>query len=471
MVLVYMLMALEAGLPDYEIVTNRWGRAEVVAVTPEVWTPARIAVGAVIAAMGITTWWVDRPAGQAEKAARKAARRQKAAEREIRTAATGTAARLGAAPPAPIAEATSTGVDVSATTTTSAPEPTPYPIPEATSTPTPEPSLTPTLKSHPARPPTWYRRWTWWVSVVGWSVTTTRTRILLATTTGAAAVAVVASGVWYIALRDDAPPPASLNATVGSIAEATATPVATSTPAPTAEADSTAGDTSAPTATSPEPVPPTPPPTAEPTPAPTAAPTSEPPSPTAPPAAAPAPDPTAPPTAAPTPPPTPEATPEPSPPPTAEAASPPAAEPEARPTASTGALPTEQLPIAEFVRGGAAIAELPIETPPQSEYHIGLSGRRELAGRGMLFRYEDPRPCSFWMQNTWIDLDIAFAGADAVLFGIHRMTVEDDPANPQRILRSERDCMYAIEAPAGWFEAHGVAVGDRLRLLPAPPSE
>ena len=143
----------------------------------------------------------------------------------------------------------------------------------------------------------------------------------------------------------------------------------------------------------------------------------------------------------------------------------------ARPTASTGALPLERLPIAEFVRDGATVAGLPIEAPPPSEYHIGLSGRRELAGRGMLFRYEDDAEhCTFWMQHTWIDLDIAFAGADSVLFEISRMEVEEDPANPQRTLRSERGCMYAIEAPAGWFEAHGVAAGDRLRLVPGPSS-
>ena len=244
--------------------------------------------------------------------------------------------------------------------------------------------------------------------------------------------------------------------------EATST-AATATappPSPTAEATSTLAPTAEPTST----VAPTPPPTAAPTPPPTPEATSTPE-----PTLAPTPKPTPPPTPEPTPTPQPTPTPTPEANPTPEATS--AAEPEALSTASTGALPTERLPIAEFVRDGVVIAALPIEEPPQSEYHIGLSGRRELAGRGMLFRYEDSRPCSFWMQNTWIDLDIAFAGADAVLFGIHRMTVEDDPANPQRILRSERDCMYAIEAPAGWFETHGVAAGDRLRLAPAPPSE
>ena len=256
----------------------------------------------------------------------------------------------------------------------------------------------------------------------------------------------------------------------GDAAAPEATPTAATAtappPSPTAEATSPLAPTAEPTAAPTSTVAPTTAPTVAPTPDPTPPPTPEP---TLAPTPKPTPEPTLAPTPKPTPEPTPPPTPEPTPPAPPEATS--TAEPEALPTASTGALPTERLPIAEFVRDGAAIASLPIEAPPQSEYPIGLSGRRELAGRGMLFRYEGSRSCTFWMKNTWIDLDIAFAGADSVLFGIHRMTVEDDPANPQRILRSERDCMYAIEAPAGWFGAHGVAVGDRLRLLPAPPSE
>lgn len=79
-------------------------------------------------------------------------------------------------------------------------------------------------------------------------MTLTRNRILLAAA-GAAAVAVAAFAVWYAVLRDDAPPPASLDAAVGSVAEATATPGAASTPAPAAEATSAGGDASAPAAT------------------------------------------------------------------------------------------------------------------------------------------------------------------------------------------------------------------------------
>ena len=72
-----------------------------------------------------------------------------------------------------------------------------------------------------------------------------RTRILIAAA-GAAAVAAVAFGVWYVALRGDAPPPASLEGAVGSVAEATATPTAASTPAPAAEATPAGGDASTP---------------------------------------------------------------------------------------------------------------------------------------------------------------------------------------------------------------------------------
>ena len=113
------------------------------------------------------------------------------------------------------------------------------------------------------------------------------------------------------------------------------------------------------------------------------------------------------------------------------------------------------------MRADGSSAALPIEAPPASEYHIGLSGRRALEGRGMLFRYERDVEGSFWMKDTHVDLDIAFAGADFVVIEIRRMTAE----SLERV-RPEGRYRYAVEAPAGWFEAHGVAAGDLLRLPP-----
>jgi uncharacterized membrane protein (UPF0127 family) len=130
------------------------------------------------------------------------------------------------------------------------------------------------------------------------------------------------------------------------------------------------------------------------------------------------------------------------------------------PTASTGALALDELSRIEFVRGDGSVAVLLVEVPPREEYGIGLSGRYELGERGMLFHYPDAeRSRGFWMRNTHIDLDIAFVGADFEVIEIHGMT-----ADTEDIVRPEVGFMYAVEAPAGWYAANGVAAGDRMRL-------
>ena len=166
-----------------------------------------------------------------------------------------------------------------------------------------------------------------------------------------------------------------------------------------------------------------------------------------------------PPSGAPTP--TATATPFPSP------ATPTATPPPVEPTARTGSLALEELPIIEFVRADGTVVPLPVEVPPRDDYSIGLSGRYALDERGMLFHYEDDeRARGFYMRNTHIDLDIAFVGADFEIHEIRTMVAE----SPE-ILRPAEGFQYAIEAPAGWYAANGVGVGDIARLtfkLPEP---
>ena len=135
------------------------------------------------------------------------------------------------------------------------------------------------------------------------------------------------------------------------------------------------------------------------------------------------------------------------------------ATPSPEPTATTGALPLEALARIEFVRGDGTAVSLPVEIPPRTEYSIGLSGRYELGERGMLFHYEEEVRRSFWMKNTHFDLDIAFIGADFVIREIFGMEAES-----LEIRRPAEVYQYAVEAPAGWYAANGVQVGDTARL-------
>ena len=125
--------------------------------------------------------------------------------------------------------------------------------------------------------------------------------------------------------------------------------------------------------------------------------------------------------------------------------------------ASTYTIPTSDLPLVRFER---VSVELPVEVPPRSEYPIGLSGREHLDRRGMLFYRENFGQTGFWMKNTHIDLDIAFVDADRRILLITTMI-----ADTEDIHRPGSPYVVAIEAPAGWYAAHGVTDGDTVEYL------
>lgn len=93
----------------------------------------------------------------------------------------------------------------------------------------------------------------------------------------------------------------------------------------------------------------------------------------------------------------------------------------------------------------------------------GLMGVTTLgADDGMAFLWGEPTTGSFWMKDTLIPLSIAFVGADGRIVTIREMT----PCRTDPCPTYEADAPYtmAIEANAGWFDAHGVEVGDAARL-------
>ena len=90
----------------------------------------------------------------------------------------------------------------------------------------------------------------------------------------------------------------------------------------------------------------------------------------------------------------------------------------------------------------------------------GFMHRDSLAeNHGMLFVYGTTQVRSFWMRNVPIPLDMAFIGANGVIFNILRMEPETD-----QNYSSQGPMMYALEMEADWFEANGVALGDRLEF-------
>ncbi len=91
----------------------------------------------------------------------------------------------------------------------------------------------------------------------------------------------------------------------------------------------------------------------------------------------------------------------------------------------------------------------------------GLSHRQQLPpDHGMLFVFQDLRARTFWMKDTFIALSIAFLDAAGIILSIQKMTPDQtDVEYP-----SGQPVSCALEVNQGWFDQHGVKVGDRVEM-------
>ena len=90
----------------------------------------------------------------------------------------------------------------------------------------------------------------------------------------------------------------------------------------------------------------------------------------------------------------------------------------------------------------------------------GLMYRKSMPeDEGMLFVYPDSDMRSFWMKNTHIPLSLAYG----TILQLVDMQPLDESSHP-----SEKPAQYVLEVNQGWFEKHGVKVGDMADNLPSP---
>jgi hypothetical protein len=75
-------------------------------------------------------------------------------------------------------------------------------------------------------------------------------------------------------------------------------------------------------------------------------------------------------------------------------------------------------------------------------------------GTGMLFVSERQEVQSFWMQNTYVNLDIAFMDA-----GFRIVDIQQMEALSTEFHESAAPALYALEVREGWFEERGIEVG------------
>ncbi len=95
-----------------------------------------------------------------------------------------------------------------------------------------------------------------------------------------------------------------------------------------------------------------------------------------------------------------------------------------------------------------------------AERQRGLMERTALGeNRGMLFIFEGEQTLSFWMKNTLIPLSVAYLDSEGRIVDIQDMLPLDETPHP-----SAEPAQYALEVNQGFFEEHGVEVGDTAEL-------
>ena len=89
----------------------------------------------------------------------------------------------------------------------------------------------------------------------------------------------------------------------------------------------------------------------------------------------------------------------------------------------------------------------------------GLMYVQELAAdAGMLFDFQQERPVSFWMRNTFIPLDMLFIEADGTILNIHVNARPHDTTS----IPSAGPVQFVLEIPGGRSTELGIEAGDQV---------
>ena len=78
---------------------------------------------------------------------------------------------------------------------------------------------------------------------------------------------------------------------------------------------------------------------------------------------------------------------------------------------------------------------------------------------GMLFLYPYEEKLSFWMKNTFFDLDIAYIGSDGTIIDIFSMSKMSE-----KVVTSSWKVQYVLELRGGEFNHIGLKVGDIIEV-------
>jgi uncharacterized membrane protein (UPF0127 family) len=95
----------------------------------------------------------------------------------------------------------------------------------------------------------------------------------------------------------------------------------------------------------------------------------------------------------------------------------------------------------------------------EAEREKGLMFRKELPeGQGMLFDFHREQEVGFWMQNTYIPLDMIFIKGDGRILRI----AEHAKPMSTTVIPSNGPVRFVLEVIAGTARKMGIAPGDRV---------
>jgi hypothetical protein len=110
---------------------------------------------------------------------------------------------------------------------------------------------------------------------------------------------------------------------------------------------------------------------------------------------------------------------------------------------------------------GDARLKVELAVTPE-EQQKGMMFRKTLGpDEAMLFIFPRDSNLSFWMKNTYVDLDLAYIRSDGLILQIEHLKAHDLTS-----VFSRRPARFALEVPPGWFAAHGVEAGGRATIPP-----
>jgi uncharacterized membrane protein (UPF0127 family) len=125
-------------------------------------------------------------------------------------------------------------------------------------------------------------------------------------------------------------------------------------------------------------------------------------------------------------------------------------------------------PVAHFSTPAGPKTVLLEVAASEKERNRGLMFRTHLEeGRGMLFVFDEPGRPSFWMKNTYLELDILFLSTEGVIVDLFE-GLTPCPMDPCPQYAPGSPARYVLEVPGGFVAHHFVRKGDRIRLENVP---